>query len=410
MAPSAITTAPDVAPEIYKPQALNDAQIKIILDTVPILELAGEALTAKFYQQMFVDYPEVKVYFNDSDQKFLRQPRILAFALLNYAKNIQNLAPLTAFVKQIVSKHVGLQIKPEHYPCVGNSLIKTMGELLGPETATPEFVEAWSVAYGNLAQLLIGMENDEYKKEPWQGFRSFTVTKIEKECDGVKSVYFKPSASEHKIKIPKRGQYVCIRWELPGNDQQKSREYSLSHFPTGNEYRISVRLLEGGQISSFVHNDLKVGDELKVAPPNGNFFYEESDKDLVLIVGGIGITPIISILEEALKVGRNVTLLNSNRTVASRPFANYLKGLKKQYGDKLKIKEYFSAEEETLAAQDVIDHVEYNPVGDKDLDFITEGHDVYLLGPRGYMKYVKTYLAGKNINDIKLEYFGPLDV
>ncbi|KAK6453741.1 flavohemoglobin [Scheffersomyces xylosifermentans] len=410
MAPSAIATPPAVAPQIYKPQALNDAQIKIILDTVPILESAGETLTAKFYQRMFIDYPEVKVYFNDSDQKFLRQPRILAFALLNYAKNIQDLTPLTAFVKQIVSKHVGLKVKAEHYPCVGNSLIKTMGELLGPETATPEFVEAWSIAYGNLAQLLIGLENDEYQKEPWQDFRSFTVTKIEKECEDVKSVYFKPAESEHKIKIPKRGQYVCIRWDLPGHEQEKSREYSLSQFPTGEEYRISVRLLEGGQISSFVHNDLKVGDVLKVAPPNGNFFYEESDKDLVLIVGGIGITPIISILEEALNNGRTVTLLNSNRTVSSRPFSNYLKGLKKQYGDKLNIKEYFSAEKEALSPESVIDEVEYKSVGDKDLDFITTDHDVYLLGPRGYMKYVKTYLAGKGINDIKLEYFGPLDV
>ena len=123
----------------YEVKELTPAQIKIIKDTVPILEQAGETLTAKFYNRMLTNYDEVKPFFNITDQKLLRQPRILAFALLNYAKNIEDLAPLTSFVQQIVSKHVGLQVKAEHYPIVGTCLIETMIELLPAEVANKEF-------------------------------------------------------------------------------------------------------------------------------------------------------------------------------------------------------------------------------------------------------------------------------
>ncbi|KAG2733394.1 hypothetical protein G9P44_002919 [Scheffersomyces stipitis] len=397
------------APQIYTIQELTDSQKKIVLDTVPTLESAGETLTAQFYQNMFVDFPEVRPFFNQTDQKFLRQPRILAFALLNYAKNIENLEPLTAFVKQIVSKHVGLQVKAEHYPCVGNSLIKTMKELLGPEVANEAFIDAWATAYGNLAQLLIDMEDAEYQKAPWRGFREFTVTKIQDECADVKSIYFKPTNEGDEISLPKRGQYLCFRWSLPGEEQEISREYSISEYPSEKEYRISVRKLEGGKISGYIHNTLKVGDSLKVAPPCGKFVYVPSEKDIVLLVGGIGITPIVSILEKALQSGRNVTMLYSNKTVESRPFGNWLKELKEKYGEKFKLTEFFS-NEKNVTAKDVIDAVETRTLDSRDLDQISKDSDVYLLGPREYMKYVKGYLGAKGVEDIKLEYFGPLEV
>ena len=57
------------APQIYTIQELTDSQKKIVLDTVPTLELAGETLTAQFYQNMFVDFPEVRPFFNQTDQK-----------------------------------------------------------------------------------------------------------------------------------------------------------------------------------------------------------------------------------------------------------------------------------------------------------------------------------------------------
>ncbi|CAI5756140.1 unnamed protein product [Candida verbasci] len=390
----------------YQIKELTKDQIKIILDTVPILEQAGESLTAKFYQRMIGGYDEVKPFFNTTDQKSLRQPKILAFALLNYAKNIQDLSPLTGFVQQIVSKHVGLQVKAEHYPIVGTCLIETMIELLPKEVATSEFIEAWATAYGNLAKILIDAEQQEYNKQPWKEFKNFKVSKIEKECDDVKSIYLTPEDSTFQIPINKPGQYLCIRWQLPNEKFEISREYSISDIPKDNEYRISVRHLKDGKISSYIHNELKVGDVLKIAPPNGNFVYDDKqvEKPLVAVVGGIGITPIVSIVKSAIKQNRKIVLINCNKDVKSRPFENWLKSIK---SDNVKIIEYFDQEDASVT--DIIDKAEKRRLEMKDLDFITENDDVYLLGPRGFMKVIKTYLNDKKI-DVKLEYFGPMDV
>lgn len=397
---------------IYEIQELTDRQKELIKASIPILEQAGDVLTSKFYTHMLTDHPEVKPFFKDSDQKLMRQPKILAFALLNYAKNIDDISPLTDFVNQVVVKHVGLQVKPEHYPIVGKCLLDTMRSLLGEETATDEFLHAWATAYGNLAQILINAEQQKYKQNAWDGFRDFKVTRIADESKNVKSVYFAP-VDDGKIALPQRGQYVCIRWQLPNLDHETSREYSLSAYPKSNEYRISVRLLEGGQVSGYIHSDLKVGTTICVAPPSGQFTYRENEKPVVLFVGGIGITPLVSITEYALENGREVIMFYSNKTVETRPFTDWLHSLKKNFGDKFKLKEYFSNDK--TSSSHAIDELEARALGDHDFEFIktkNNDYDLYLLGPSGYMGYVKKQLVAKGVDEslIASEFFGPVEV
>ncbi|KAG7664318.1 uncharacterized protein J8A68_002176, partial [[Candida] subhashii] len=220
-APPVQDDSPEIPTANYESKELTPEQVQIILNTVPILEAAGETLTRKFYQRMIGTYKVVRPFFNETDQREFRQPKILAFALLNYAKNIQDLTPLTAFVKQIVIKHIGLQVLPEHYPIVGTCLIQTMVELLPAEVANEAFLEAWSTAYGNLAKLLIDLEAEEYKKQPWRWFKDFKITKIVDECADVKSVYFTP-VDGSKIGTPVPGQYLCFRWTIPGTEHEVS--------------------------------------------------------------------------------------------------------------------------------------------------------------------------------------------
>ena len=398
-------------PVVYQIRELTPREKELIKASVPILEESGDVLTSKFYNHMLTDFPEVKPFFNESNQKTMKQPKILAFALLHYAKNIDDIAPLTAFVNQIVVKHVGLQVKPEHYPIVGQCLLDTMETLLGPEIATEEFLTAWATAYGNLAQILINAEAEKYKTMEWDGFRGFKITRIENESRNVKSVYFKP-ADGGKIAMPKRGQYVCIRFKLPDSDTEKSREYSLSQYPSSDEYRISVRLLEGGQISPFIHNGLQVGSTIRVSPPAGQFIYRESDvaKPVVLFVGGIGITPLVSITEKALESGRQVYMLNSNRQVETRPFAKWLQGLKEKYGDKFKLIEFISNESDS--GLHAIDKLESRRLAAQDFDFVKPNFDYYMLGPNPYMNFVKGELLNRGVeeSEIASEFFGPMEV
>lgn len=376
---------------------LTEAQKQIIRDTVPTLKAAGEELTKNFYQKMFKDYPEVKPFFNQTDQKLLRQPKILAFALLKYAENIDDLTPLTGFVKQIVAKHVGLQVRAQDYDAVGNSLIATMKEMLG-DAATDDFIGAWAAAYGNLAAILIGMEADEYTKNEWQGFKEFKVTKLEDESSDVKSVYLTPL--DGKIQKATPGQYICIRWKVPGFDFEQSREYSLSAV-TKDSYRISVKHLQGGLISGFVHTQLKEGDILKVAPPQGKFVYDESADNATFIAGGIGITPTLAILEDILPKGKKAKLIYCNRT-ADRPFVKQLSQWAKDYN--LEVEEYISLGE---PVENAIGNVHAKRLNTADVEKYTS--NVFLLGPRGMMSDFLTKFSELAVTPV-YEYFGPTAV
>lgn len=383
------------APQLYTIKDLTDDQKTLIKASIPILELSGLQLTSTFYNYMLTTYPEVKPFFNETNQVTLKQPKVLAFALLNYAKNIDDLTPLTDFVNQIVIKHVGLQIKAEHYPYVGNSLITTMGKLLGEEIATPEFVQAWSTAYGNLAQILINAEFAQYQKHDWQGFRDFKVTRLEDECAEAKSVYFSPADGE-KITLPLHGQYLGFRFLPPGAANETSREYSVSQVPENNEYRISVRKLDGGVVSTYIHDHLKVEDILKVCPPTGRFLYQETDKDVIAFAGGIGITPLISIISKALEHGKKVTLVYSNRSDESRAFGDYFAKLEKE-NPNFTLKEYISSDDKKLQASDF-----------EDLNLASK--EVYMLGPVEYMTFVRGELEKNGVAKINSEYFGPTEV
>lgn len=380
--------------EIYSVKELTPEQKKIVKETIPILKQAGEALTTQFYQNMFNEYPQVKIYFDSTNQKNLRQPKILAFALLKYAENIDDLSPLVDFVKQIVSKHVGLQIKPQHYPYVGNALIGTMGQLLG-STATKEFIDAWTQAYGNLAQLLINMENEAYKLQAWDGFKDFKVEKIVDECNNVKSVYFKPVDGKISKGLP--GQYITIRFNV-GEEYPIARSYSISN--VDDCYRISVKKI--GKISNFIHDNLKIGDEVTITPPSGNFVFENSDDIHHFVIGGIGITPVLPMLKELLPKGEKAVLHYSNKT-GDRPFVDTLKTWKQQY-DNFTVVEYITQSENV---DDRIDQVNFRKIDKSDLQKIKG--QVYLLGPVPFMMDIKSVLLEKGIEP-KVEFFGPMVV
>lgn len=373
--------------QIYTITDLTPEQKGLIKGSVPLLELAGETLTKTFYQYMLSTYPEVKSLFNEKNQADLRQPKLLAFALLAYARNIDDISPLSQFVSNIVDKHVGLMIEPEHYPIVGNSLITTMKTLLGEEVATPVFLDAWTTAYGNLAQILINAENAKYQKQKWHGYKDFKVTQVVPETPEITSVYFAP-ADGSSIAIPLPGQALGFFFDVPGYDHPSTRNYTISQTPEGNEYRISVK--KAGVCSAYVHT-LKVGDVLKVSPPNGHLVYKaDSKKDVVVFSAGVSITPFVSIITAALEDGKLVTLHYSVQSEKLRPFEQWYKNLEAKY-PKFRRIEYFS-DVHRLTAEDI---------KAADLD----NKDVYMMGPVRYMDFLHAELAARGIEYMCENYY-----
>ncbi|EMG49246.1 YHB1 Flavohemoprotein [Candida maltosa Xu316] len=388
----------------YQYQELTPDQLRLITECIPIMEDLNLTLGSKFYRRTTRRHPHLQSYFNETHHKLLRQPRAFIFTLIMFAKNIHDLTPLRDVIRRIVSKHVGLQVKPDHYPLLGDVLIETLCDMFPYHMVDDKFKTTWSIVYANLASLLIGFEKEEYDGKAWDGFKEFRVTKVEMECEETKSMYITP-VDGMRIPEPKRGQYLCMRWKLPGCKFEKSRVYSISEFPKENEYRVTVRYIPGGQVSGYIHKSLKVGDSVFAGPPCGCCYYESGEKDLVVLAGGNGISALIPVIEAGLEECRNVKLLYSNRSTETRSFGELLKQYKRSYGDKFHVVEYMSRGRHV----DPIDEACGRSLTLEDLDFITKKHEVYLIGPRGYMKMIEDYLSARNIKP-KMDYFGPVEV
>ncbi|MCE3047567.1 globin domain-containing protein [Helicobacter sp. faydin-H17] len=140
---------------------MDQNTIDIVKSTAPILKERGEEITQEFYRDMFERYPEVKPMFDMGKQKNGSQPKALANAVWNAAMNIDNMENMRAFVTKIGETHVKSHVKPEHYPIVGECLLKAIKTVLGADETV---LKAWEKAYGELAKFYIQIEEELYKK------------------------------------------------------------------------------------------------------------------------------------------------------------------------------------------------------------------------------------------------------
>ena len=140
---------------------LNQNTIDIIKSTVPVLKEHGLEITKTFYKTMFTNNPEVKEMFNMDKQESGEQPKALAMAVLAAAQNIDNLEAILPAVQKMCKAHVNANVKPEHYPIVGENLLAAIKEVL-KDAATEEVLNAWAEAYEVIAKVFIDVEKDMY--------------------------------------------------------------------------------------------------------------------------------------------------------------------------------------------------------------------------------------------------------
>ena len=140
---------------------LNKKTIDIIKSTVPALKAHGVEITTTFYNRMFENNPEIKAMFNMDKQKSGEQPKALAMAVLAAAQNIDNLEAILPAVQKMCKAHVNSNVKPEHYPIIGENLLAAIKEVLG-DAATEEVLDAWAQAYDVIAKVFIQIEKDMY--------------------------------------------------------------------------------------------------------------------------------------------------------------------------------------------------------------------------------------------------------
>lgn len=141
-----------------------ESQKQIVKSTLPALQQHGETITQVFYRQMLEAHPELRPMFATGDQENGAQAKRLAGAILAYVANIDRLDLLGPAVTNISRRHVNVHVKPEHYPIVGEHLLGAIKTVLG-DAATPEIIDAWGAAYSDLAEIMIGREQQMYAEQ-----------------------------------------------------------------------------------------------------------------------------------------------------------------------------------------------------------------------------------------------------
>ena len=401
---------------------LSPQTITLVKSTAPVLEEQGEILTKHFYKRMFSHNPEIIPLFNPANQFAGSQQRALAAAICAYAANIDNLEVLGSAIELIAQKHVSLRIKPEHYPIVGENLLASIGEILG-EAATDDIINAWAEAYEFLTGILSGRETQLYKEQAsatggWEDFKPFCITRKEKESDIITSFYLVP-ADGGQLPDFKPGQYITVRLPSPCN-HTTMRNYSLSDKPGQGYFRISVKRETGpkadtpkGYVSNLLHDFVEVGSTVEIAPPCGEFFLDLSEKHerpLVLLAGGIGITPLYSILRTALEAmpGRKIVLVHGSLHEGVQPFREEIEQLAAQHAN-LKIHFRYS--------EPPHEGISRHPASDRGMidaalieRLVPEKNaDYYFCGPKPFMITIYHQLLewGIPAAQVHFEFFGP---
>lgn len=131
----------------------------------------------------------------------------------------------------------------------------------------------------------------------WQGWRPFVVARLVDEADGIRSFYLAAEDGEI-IPTSKAGQHLTV--EVPDRDIPCIRSWSLSHYDHGapSFYRLSIKAIEGGRASNWMLRSVSVGDTLRLKPPTGRFVLNRGGfRRIVLISAGIGVTPMLAMLQ-----------------------------------------------------------------------------------------------------------------
>lgn len=355
---------------------------------------------------MFAAHPELLNIFNHTNQAQGRQQAALANTVYAAAVHIDNLENILPAVVQIAHKHVSLGVKAEHYPIVGEHLLKAIKEVLG-EAATDDILGAWAEAYGVIADAFISVEANMYKESReqdngWNFFKSFIVAQKVKESDTITSFYLKP-ADGSNVPEYKPGQYISIRVSIPGEKYMMIRQYSLSQAPRPDEFRISVKREAdkdpNGVVSLYLHEQVQEGNTVEVSAPAGEFILDPAKPTPVAFLsGGVGITPMIGMLETVSTTtpDRPTVFLHAARNEALAAFQVEVEKHAANMSN-VKYKTFFSDKPDGYISRKVLE------------EFVDTAGDVYVCGPVPFMESIirELHEIGVKNEQIHHEFFGP---
>lgn len=209
-----------------------------------------------------------------------------------------------------------------------------------------------------------------------------------------------PECSSFELAVPPELEHLYryragqhLTFELPWDDFTVTRCYSPSSCPEfGEPLKIAVKRVEGGRISNWLNDTLKVGDSIRASVPEGRFVLDPETRPgapLFLFAGGSGITPIIALFKSALATTRrSITLLYANQNPESVIYATEIAELAAEHSDRVTVHHHFDSERGYLEQEQVRKLLHHTDIG-----------EFYICGPEPFMELVETTLAEAGVHE-----------
>jgi uncharacterized protein len=258
-------------------------------------------------------------------------------------------------------------------------------------------------------------------KSAWNGLRKFTVTQKVMECADTFSFYLKPH--DGKALAPfKPGQYLTFQLAVPGSGKPIIRCYSLSDCARPTHYRVTIKRCPPpadsahppGVGSSYFCDRVKEGDILDVKAPNGHFHLDlEQERPVVLISGGVGVTPMVAMANALLesRSPREIWFFHGARNAKDHMFRDYMTGLAAEHKNVRMHVCYSKPAETEMKDRD------YHHEGRVTVDLFkkllpSNNYEYFLCGPGAFMESITEDLRAWGVPDdwVHFEAFGPASV
>jgi len=253
----------------------------------------------------------------------------------------------------------------------------------------------------------------------WEGFRTLVVKRKVPESETITSYYLAPKDGEPLPGfLP--GQFLTFRLQVSGHPRPVLRTYSLSDSPNHPDYyRVSIKRLAppddppelpAGLSSSYFHDHIGPGSELCAKSPRGKFHLDPADDTpVVLLSGGVGLTPMISMLNAIVESGseRTVWFVHGSRNSREHAMGEHVRRLAAEYDNVHVHTRYSQPLPEDVNGRD------YDSRGHVDMALLKSlppaAYDFYLCGPTRFMKSLYNGLLGWGVPEgrIYYEFFGP---
>ena len=264
---------------------------------------------------------------------------------------------------------------------------------------------------------------DERARFSWSGFRKFRIVSKVKETPDITSFYLSPHDGKPLPKfLP--GQFLTFQLHIQGNANPVTRCYSLSDSPFyPDRYRVTIKRVPpptdnpdapAGLVSNYFHDNLNESDIVDVKAPSGQFYIDMFAKGpVVLIAGGVGITPVLSMLNALIEVEsqREIWFFLGVRNKKEHLMKEHLEMVEKANAN-VNLKIFYSSPEET-DIKDVDYHVQGRVTVDNFKPFLSSNnYDFYICAPPQMIKDLRSDLADWGVPkaNIHFEAFGPATV